>query len=262
MIKRTAFIVSLCAGQAQADAALIDLLGPLGCAIGPSTKGIIQEAGFSEADIQDVAAKALLDGNASIEGEWTILADSICTIDFPTVDAPIGWDDPEVQAAIGAIDEYPDDPGCFLRGQELYETLQDTRGWDVDRAIWAYIQLLSEGLARGELRFYGTSPLRTPPSFQVMVGACADVPNADELAESRAIFVENFDAMVRIGAQDTMCKAGVTPGLLDPARLPNPNQTNAWAFMEMTFIAMGGGWFDGISGTQKGTPRPPLCVYP
>jgi hypothetical protein len=35
---------------------------------------------------------------------------------------------------------------------------------------------------------------------------------------------------------------------------------NAWIGFEITVIAMGAGWYEGMSPTRKGRPRPPLCL--
>jgi hypothetical protein len=41
----------------------------------------------------------------------------------------------------------------------------------------------------------------------------------------------------------------------------NP-EVNAWLWFEFDLISMAAGWRDGMTGTEKGKPRPPLCHYP
>lgn len=83
-----------------------------------------------------------------------------------------------MKALTSAVDAYAEfgDLGCFLDGSELMERLQKTRGWDVHRAHLEYIRLIADNLRTGDLAFYKNDPLSTPVGFQVLTGACADVP--------------------------------------------------------------------------------------
>ncbi len=45
-------------------------------------------------------------------------------------------------------------------------------------------------------------------------------------------------------------------------RIAEGRNGNAWLLFEFQVIAMGAGWYEGMTFIERGTPRPPLCgVY-
>ena len=109
-------VAGLNLAHAETDAVdeLVDFLAGQGCAIGPATRDAAIAAGFTAEEIDAYAGAALSEGSAAREGEWVVLPTETCEIRPPEITPAIKLSDPEVMAAISAIDEYEGDPGCFL----------------------------------------------------------------------------------------------------------------------------------------------------
>lgn len=251
---------------AAANEALADFVAAQGCAIGPATRALAGNAGFAEEAIDALAAQA--DGEAGTvrTGDWIVLPPSLCSIRPPEVRSEIGLGDPELKALTSRIDAYAEsgERGCFIDGPALMERVQETRGWDADKANQEYLRFLAENLRSGDLAFYKNDPLSTPVGFQVLTGDCADVPEIDAIQRSQALRDREFDDLIRADAANVVCGQDEAPSYhfmnLVQERTGSEN-TNAWMHFEVRMMAMGGGWYVGNSATQKGTPRPPLCRF-
>lgn len=257
------------AAPAFADdhAELVDFFAGQGCAIGPSTRAAAMEAGFGAEQIDALAQEESARDGAVSGGGWLVMAPEACTIRMPDIGGAVQLTDPEVAARISAPDAYLDEdsPGCFLDGP-LVEALQASRGWDADTANLEYIRLLSRSLISGDLVFYSESILATPMGFQLTTGACADVPLMPKIRRSHEFLTRNFDPIMRGLMANNLCDEGIG-GFLphDVNELPGLAEgtatTNAWTPLEAMFVTLGAGWHEGMSATEKGQPRPPLCHY-
>ncbi|KQN77601.1 hypothetical protein [Devosia sp. Leaf64] len=270
-MKRALF--ALCCLFAQipgASAALAedldDFLVGQGCAIGPETTDLAVAAGFSADALSAVVTEAEDDPETFRTGDWIVLPPTLCVIAPPAVKSQIRIDDPEVVAVTSGIDDYAKfgERGCFLDGPGLPSTVQQTRGWDAETTNTEYMRFLAENLRAGTIAFFKDDPLSTPVGIQVLTGECADVPNISEIRANQALRDRYFDDLIRENATKVGCEEDGGPGIafmeLAAERTKGKN-TNAWLFAEVRFIAMGAGWYAGMSATERGTPRPPLCNY-
>ena len=109
------------------------------------------------------------------------------------------------------------------------------------------------------------APIATPMGFAATIGMCAAIPLIAEIKQAHTVLVEHFDALVRASGEDLICENGARVSIMrlrDVANeLSGGKNTNAWIGFEVNIIAMGAGWYDGMSGTELGIPRPPLCHY-
>jgi hypothetical protein len=262
--------LALTATPAVADPGLIDFLGGQGCTIGTDSRAAALAAGFDAAAMDALVAGTLADGRASQQGAYVVLNEATCTIRLPDITSAYTVTSPEVRAmtsANGALGE----PGCFLSdGPTAFAALH---GGDVDAGFADYIAFVGAGLISGDLRFHAPSPLATPAGFQVLTGDCSQVPNIDAIRRSHAFLASRFGDYIRaVGAEIPCNAAGFGGGALDlPARMQGADpalpledqpEINAWLWFEYEMIAMAAGWHEGMTGTEKGTPRPPLCHYP
>ncbi|MBK4216447.1 hypothetical protein JJJ17_10965 [Paracoccus caeni] len=267
LILATAYLLSF-SPIAHADSAdLIDFLAGQGCAIGPSTRAAAITAGFTEEQIDGLAALAKPDPETIETGDWLVLPPSQCTIRVPVIDHALNLDDPDVALTFSDIDAHAadGDPGCFLDSDALRRGLRLSRGWDNDRATIEYIRLVGASLASGDMAFYGDSPLRTPVGFSLLRGDCAQIPQIKEIRNSHRVLIENFDHIIRENAKLLNCTEDAPPNSMKfddiIAKLDGRPNTNAWLWMEGMMIVLAAGWYEGMTGTEKGIPRPPLCHY-
>ncbi|TKW67382.1 MAG: hypothetical protein DI616_06975 [Paracoccus denitrificans] len=271
--KKAAFILALTASiaataPARADdrAALIDFFAARGCAIGPATRDAAIAEGFSAEFIDAVAlAEAQING-ATKTGAWLVLAPESCTIRMPDVSSRMKVEDEDVGPVFTASEEDAElgYDGCYASAS-LFETVQQSRGWDPDTANEEYIRFVAENLISKQLSFYSDSPLSTPPGLMLTTGPCADFPGIKDVRESQNFLAANFDPILRRMMTENMCE-DISVGLyLDINELsglkPGTRTTNAWTSFEAVLIGMGAGWYEGMSATEKGVPRPPLCHY-
>lgn len=258
--------VGLSSGRAAMGGEVDAFLVGQGCAIGPGTIALAAEAGVGAAAIEDLLAEA--DGSSETirTGDWIVLPSSLCTLRVPDVASRVRMDDPEVKSVTSGIDEFAEygDYGCFLAGEGLARRLEMTRGWEADTANREYLRFLAENLGNGNLAFYKDTPLSTPAGIQVLTGDCADVPNIDAIRASQALRDRFFDRLIRQDAAQVACETEDFPSLEFADRVARETKgknTNAWLFAELRFISMGAGWYEGLSATEKGRPRPPLCHF-
>lgn len=273
MTGRIAYVLSLLSPVDDKSTAtgyrvnLVEFLAGQGCAIGPGTRNAALAAGYEIDEIDALIEIARRNPDTVETGDWLVLPTEICNIRLPTATNELKLTDPEVRKSISARDAYlaDDEPGCFFDHQRLFEELRKTRSWDDDKIDLEYIRLIGSSITSGDIRFYTDDPLRTPVGFQLMTGECADVPHISEIRRSHAALTALFDPLIRANAANVACENGaslVTPEFPDIAQaLWGSEVPNAWLAFEIQMIAMGAGWYEGISMSDKGTPRPPLCHY-
>jgi hypothetical protein len=252
----------------NADDGLIDrFLIDQGCALGPTTMSAAMAAKIDPAIIAKLKADAEADGTTLKTGDWIVLSQDRCRIQPPTVISEIAVDDPEVVQNTSPIDAHDEDgfKGCYLDGLSLFEALKVSRGWLPDKANQEYLRFLSAGLISGDLSFFSPDPLRTPPGFMVTRGDCAEVPQMPEVKKSHELLLKHFGDLIRgDAAGEATCESLGFPSWKFTEvseHILGGKAPNAWMGYEIGFIAMGAGWFEGQSATEKGRPRPPLCHY-
>src|SRR5690606_19466882 len=107
-------------------------------------------------------------------------------------------------------------------------------------------------------------PLSTPPGLLLTEGECANVPAIDKILRSHRTLIDNSDAFIRADMENVICRTDHAPSWKARKiyqKIAGGETSNAWMDTEVRFIAMGAGWIEGISMDDRGTPRPPLCVY-
>jgi hypothetical protein len=159
--------------------------------------------------------------------------------------------------------------GCFLA--DLSASFDRLNGGAPGSGTLDLLAFYGAGLVSGDLRFFGPSPLQTPRAFQVMTGPCAEVPNIQAVNRARVFFESGFGDYVRARGKSEICNdPDVTVGMQFATDLqggswadPEPETVplHAWLFFEFEITSMAAGWFEGMSVTEQGTPRPPLCHY-
>lgn len=247
-------------------ASLYNFFGQRGCAIGPETRAEAREAGYEPKPLDVTTETARRHKETVRTGEWLVLPPELCTIQLPQPARKLSLTDPEVQKAFSARDAQAAEgyPGCFLNVDTLFDELRKTRLWDNDTIFLEYIRLLGASLVSGEVAFYSNSPLSTPVGFQLLTGDCADVPEIERIRQNHRLLVTHFDPIIRANAAYVRCDRGestLTMELPDVVRkVAGQESPNAWIGMEIQIIAMSAGWYKGMSYTNKGTPRPPVCT--
>ncbi|HIP23732.1 MAG TPA: hypothetical protein EYG79_09100 [Rhodobacteraceae bacterium] len=258
---------SASAQAANQNEALIQFFAGQGCAIGPSTIIAARVDGFSPHEIDQLRDAVRSDPETIETGGWLVLSAEVCEIEMPRINNQLHVSDPEVAERISAVDAYAAEGsfGCFFHMDGIFEHLALTRGWSERKAAHEYIGMTGAALISGEFAFYSENPLATPYGFSLTTGPCAEVPNMPKIKQNHELLVRHFDALIRANAQHVVCEEGVnlyTPEFHDIANnLTNNMNRNEWVWFEIQFIAMGAGWYEGLSLGRKGTPRPPLCRY-
>lgn len=247
---------------------LTDFFATEGCAIGPATIPKAEAAGFDRAGIDALAEKWRNDPETVVTGDWLVLPPKVCTMKLPVIESELKLIDSDVQAAFSAPDAYlsDDSPGCFISLDELQKTTAAARGWSQDKATIEYLRLLGKSMASGEMTFYSDSPLRTPYGSHLTTGSCGEVlPYLEDARRAHDYLVQNFDQIVRRNLSEVTCEeSSAWPSVDEQERLHNDLQgtsQHAWPWLEAFMVVHGAGWYDGITATEKGTPRPPLCHY-
>jgi len=248
---------------------LIEFFSERGCAIGPITKLAAIDAGFELEKINQLSDDARKENGTVVTGDWLVLSPAICKMKPPKISNRILPTDQEVLESVSAIDAYASggDPGCFLDSEKLQNLVQKTRNWDEDTAFLEYLKFLSSSIISGDLSFYSDSPLRTPVGFILTSGKCAEIPLMPEIMRNHTLLVKHFDEYIRAStnAGDVICGPGESMMSMEwhdiANDITNGKNTNAWWWFEFQIIAMGAGWYEGISPTNKGSPRPPICHY-
>ena len=266
-----ALALFLAAGTpAHADAnanRLTEFFAGQGCAIGPSTRRAAIAAGFDGADIDDLERTARADEGAVETGDWVVLSPSRCKIQMPAITSKIKLTDGDMKRYVSAPDAYLKDgePGCFLNGDQLQADMQLSHGWDQDIVLLEYTRFLAAGFAAGQLTFFSSDTLKTPMGVQVITGACAEVPNIEAIRENHDLLSRHFDALIRAQAANIVYDdkyASFNINYVEvEERITGRKIANAWSWFELDIIARGAGWYEGMGGAVRGTPRPPLCHF-
>lgn len=206
-------------------------------------------------------------GFAKDEGDWGVIGPRLCTIKPPVVASRLSPSDADVAPFIRPIDPAaaPRDQGCIFANARLQDALGQSREWSAQTAHTEVFAMMAAGIASGDIRFFGEASVRTPAGFQYTVGTCADVPAADAVKQSHDQLIAHFDAFVRASARFVGCEPGAS--LMHPrwadvyTGLGLAKPANAWLGFEVFVLAYGTGAYEGASLTERGTPRPPYCVF-
>lgn len=264
-----ALALSLTAGAALGqDVSVEESIAAYGCVVGPR-QNIGPEPPSPElhSTLQSYANAALDAGQAERQGDWIVLGPDICTILPPEIESTHDITSPVVARSISAIDAYAEfeEYGCFVSSEEMQQDLMQQDGLTRDAAAVAYFGVLAEGVRSGRASFFSDDPLRTPMGFQVLTGDCADVPDIEKIRRSQALMLEHFDTLVRDNAGRVACEVNRAPVTVEVAQtlaeITDGEAVNAWTMMDMMLLAIGAGWVDGVSATERGTPRPPICSH-
>lgn len=211
------------------------------------------------------AAQTLPFQNDCVEN-GALLPPETCTIAPPQIATVLSLDTPWVSASFSAIDAYEaeGERGCFFVGPDAFiKMARRAEGWSEDRANAEYSRFIAANILAGTLTFYGEDPLKTPRSIQRIDGACADVANIAAIRQHQNDLIRLFDPIVREVNVQTPCAPAASPRLW-PGETVKPEvsrviEANPWTFLEITFIALGAGWFEGVSAHDPGRPLPPIC---
>lgn len=258
-------ILGFAAPAAAADNGIETFFASQGCAVGPSTIAAAISHGFDRSAIEDYVAGARAAAKTQKVGDWLVLARDVCEIRPPMVDSELKLSDPEVRQSLVDEDNETHDgyAGCVLDGSKLFEIVQSSRGWTADKANAEYLRMLSAGLVSGDLAFYSPDWLRTPRGVMLTIGGCRNLPQMPDIRRSHQLLVKHFDALIRgdTAAEATCDSHGVPSGKFDEVAetVLGHKPLNAWMGFEIKFIAMGAGWHEGVTATQRGRPRPPMC---
>lgn len=271
--------------EAPADLpqSLVDFMGGHGCTFTPARDVATRDAGFDPYEVNRLIETSLANGTARDEGGYIVLGREICTIRLPDIQSDFAATDPFIRRATTDFDHfhelYKDDAlydgedlfGCFL--QNPLGAFDVRAGGEPGAGFDDYIAYMAAGIIAGDVRFYSPSPLQTPFSSQIMAGpGCDTVPNAAFVAASHPYLLSGFGEFVRQIGEGTSCNDGreyINPMLiaveiqgadLTPDAPEDPN-INAWLGAEWDIITRAAGWHEGMTGSQRGEPRPPLCHY-
>lgn len=264
------------AAPAAADPGLLGFMGGQGCTIGADSRAAAIAAGFDAAAIDALVAATLADGRASRQGDYVVLNEATCDIRRPDLASSFTVASPEIAAMASGIADFAADgfPGCFL--VDAIPAFDALRGGGEGSGFFDYVNFIGAGIAAGEVSFYGPSLLSVPPGFQIVAGNCADVPQIDAIRRSQSSLQTAFGPMIRRMGKENICGPDAWPSATieqmdwlireqggDPAIAKNPgNGANGWMWMEIFMLTVAAGWHEGMTSTEKGTPRPPLCHYP
>jgi hypothetical protein len=258
-----------------ANPELLAFMGGQGCTFGAESRADAVEAGFTEAEIDTLIEQALAQGDAQREGNYVVLGEAICDIRVPNLTSTFRVSSPEIVAMTSGIDDYAADgyPGCFL--MDPATAFDALRGQGQRAGFSDYTAFVGAGIASGQIAFYGPSPMSVPPGFQIVDGPCADVSNIDDIRRRQATLRAVFGVMIRDMGETNVCGPDAWPSATieqmdflirvqggDPENLETPGDgINAWMWMEIFMLTVAAGWHEGMTGTDKGTPRPPFCHY-
>jgi hypothetical protein len=262
----------LVATPAAANPELLAFMGGQGCTFGADSRDAALAAGFQGTELDLLIKEALDNGSAKPEGKYVVLSPALCTIRPPEIEPGQTLTSQEILAHISEIDAFASEgqPGCFLT--DLQDHFDRQRGGARGSGFFDYSDFVAAGLISGELTYYAESPLVVPMGPQSVSGDCAKVPQIEGIQRSHALMIQTFDPIVRAWGQSLSCDDGIDYPRLYQARLillqggdwrSNDAQdgVNAWMWMSVMFISIAAGWHEGMTATDKGMPRPPICHY-
>ncbi|WP_415920348.1 hypothetical protein [Tateyamaria sp. SN6-1] len=213
----------------------------------------------------DVAALVDAGQAVAMPGGSALLGPDVCTIAPPVPQDAPSLRDADVLRAFVPYDDGSgaQGPGCVLDLSTFMEWMPLAKGWTVAEAEDAYRKLVSAGIASGDLRFFSTDILATPPGVQLVTGRCEDAPGAAALRASHDEIMRWFDPFIRAVGPQTPCRNGATvldaDGFAVMNEITGGTHVNAWLAFEVWLIAYGGGWYTFDGAGDRGTPRPPAC---
>lgn len=263
-MKAIAAIFAIFASPVFADEDVLDFLTAQGCTLGPESRA--EE--LPDARIMTFVQGALDDNLAVRTGDYIVLDASICTMRLPDLEDAWSLDDPRIKAIISDIDAYSGDHGCYL--MDPSSVFEGAYPDNSAQANDEFIAFLARHIATGEVRFYSPNPLRTPVSWQVVRGACAKVPNIDDLIATHAYVTDaNFDRYVRASGTDVTCSGGPSFAAgqvalemqgIDLTSGESPDHAvNAFLSMELMVLAWASGFRVNMTMQDRGSLRPPMC---
>ncbi len=260
------------------DVELLALMGGQGCTIGADSREAAERAGFDAEQIDALMSMTLTNGKAKQQGRYVVLDEDICTIRLPDIQSDYTIASLEIRAITSAIDADASDGerGCFLGDAPF--VFDGLKGGKSGAGFADFIAFIGAGIIAGDLRFYSPSVLRPPVAFQNVRGPCAAIPDIEVINRSYSALSTGFGGYVRaLGAEvpcnddqneelpyDTSVMARYTAtvqGYDLAADERDQPKINAWLWFEYDLITMAAGWHEGMTGTERGTPRPPLCHY-
>lgn len=260
-------MLMLASGVAYADdAAAQTYLAENGCVVGPQERMAPGASGIHPR-LREIASAALAEGRAERQGDWIVLGPEACTMRPPVIETAFDATSPAVQRSISDIDAHAEieQQGCFIDSETLQTELMAQDGLSAAEAAVAYYAVLADGVINQQMSFFSDDILRTPAGFQLLTGACAGVPQIEDIRRSQALMLEHFDALVRDNARRVRCEENASPVSVEVAQtlsdLTDGASVNQWTMMDLMLIALGAGWVEGISDTERGTPRPPICSH-
>jgi hypothetical protein len=253
---------------------LTDFMGAHGCTIGADSRAAAVRAGFDEAAIDALAETAIAAQDAYQSGSYIVLERQICTIRLPEIASRFTVTSPEIVAMTSAIDAFADDgaPGCFLA--DAPAAFDAMNGGERGAGTKDYLAFVAAAIIAGDARYFGIDPLKTPVGFQVVSGTCGEVPDIAAIRANHIVMEGQFGEYVRQLGERTVCSDGYSgpwgtalSDLLQGADAtypydPQPDHYNYWMWLEYYMIVSAAGWYEGMTQTDRGTPRPPLCHYP
>jgi len=259
-------------------AELLTFMGGHGCTLSPDSVDAAEAAGMPRGAIQDITQSALENGEASEQGAYIVFSESACQIRLPDIVSKYTAEDAVIRAGAPYVREtFQDgditaiDEGCFVEDAVLlFAELED---FDPRAGFEAFLAFTAAGLIAGDVRFYETSPLKTPKGFQVISGAeCGSAPNVEQINANHSFLLDGFADYVRFVGARTECGDAIAyevgpyvaelQGYDHSLDVDDQAAINAWLDFEFLFITMAAGWHEGMTDVDAGTPRPPLCHYP
>lgn len=282
----SSLVALMCATQVAAQDSrigpyddVLDFYGGRGCTIHTRTfdEAALVAAGFEEDAAIGLTVDMVSWNFAERQGEYVVLSPLVCTIRLPEIETEYDLDDPRIRAIAPYVrDVWESDgetdvsEGGFLEDpQTLFTTLNDG---DADEGFTDYVGFVAANIIAGDIRFHAPTPLATPRGFQIVTGDCTRAPEVPAIVESHRFVAEGFGRYVREVGALTSCdesmgssEMALTASIqgLDPLYEGEVDPSfNAWLFMEYTMITLAAGWREGMSASERGVPRPPLCHYP
>ncbi|MEX3015163.1 hypothetical protein [Gymnodinialimonas hymeniacidonis] len=269
---RLAVCLALFAFPCAADPVALSFFEQNGCVASAGDLTAAAASGVDVAAIDEYVMAQMAEGHVVEQGAYTVLSPEICTIRLPQIETEWRLDAPEIQAITTAVDRDPEFPGCLLG---------DLRGFfgqqypdDPARAYDEFVRFVAAHIISGEVRFFSESPLRTPATWQVVTGDCANVPEIDAMRETqRYIADEPFAEVIATLQANDPCFEERSDSLrnavlalqgidVTTGQGPDGAAVNAWMDTEFLFIMLAADWFIGDSFTERGMTRPPLCAWP
>jgi hypothetical protein len=219
----------------------------------------------ADPDIDARAQRAVLLGKAVAEGAWTLVKAEYCTIVPPSITSEIAVGDIEVQRNLTPVSGHNGVEGCFLNIAQLQSDLIEERGWSADRSFEAVFSMFGLGLLEETWGFFSADLSKAPLAPQYLAEGCADFDDFDKIRQSNKLLLSHFDTFVRDYAQYVDCAEDVTLWTKNWAptfeRVTGEVSSNVYQPLTLAAIGIAGGWYEGVSVTQRGTPRPPLCTF-